>query len=162
MISPQIHERSYSRTFLKEAILDLEALEKVFILFKFLSKERRSCPRPFICREDLEEDAFFRWCLLQILRSLLTQKTFSSLKLEHWDAVHLCKKSHMIRWSLEKSNVSASLEKLQTVNKMGKMWLIHSFCCKFLSDWKLTLANVNCQLAVSDVCYEDYEGASAR
>ena len=62
------------------------------------------------------------------------------------DAVQPCKKSYMIRWSQEKSNVSVCLVKLQNSKHSGKMWLIpdqckrilqfslHNFCIKFLPD----------------------------
>ena len=53
-----------------------------------------------------------------------TDSAFPSLKFARQDAVQPCKKSYMIRWSQEKSNVSVCLVKLQNSEHSGKMWLI--------------------------------------
>ena len=90
-------------------------------------------------------------------------------RLPRSEAVQPCKKIQKSHQQ-EKSNVPDSFEKLQNSKRRGKSgWFVdlskiilqfslHNFCCKFLPGG-FTLAELNCQIAVSDfccgVCYEN-------
>ena len=90
---------------------------------------------------------------------MTTNLAFPSLKFARQDAAQTCKKSYMIRWSQENSNVSVCSVKLQNSKHSGKNVVdsligqkefFSSVFTTFASSFCLTedsiLAEVNCQL----------------
>ena len=90
-----------------------------------------------------------------------------SLKFARRDAVQPCKKNHTT-WSGDEQECLCERRNYKTVNtaEKEKKRLVQFSPSQLLLPGRFTLAEVNCQLAVSDfccgVCYENYQVPSAR